>query len=652
MLCLNGAAAGGTLLYRDMTGTGMSGQGAPIAQVLQAEKRVKRRLASSYIWNAVQAEQQLFRRESVQTGPESQAVIRLADGTTVEVRENSLVVIDETKNLMNSFIQGSLILHQESGDSVMTAGSDGTVQIRELTAQLLSPSLSEIFFTTKGIPTKIHFEWKLRSGPSPERNSPIAVQISRDASFQKLQTLTDPTAELPTGRHYWRIVQTKDGQREEPISAVAQFSVVKAAPLTLTAPSDGERVEFFGDQATLEFRWVDRPGHSGKRSANVIEKVDHQLEISDDPKFEKIIAAKRVSASSQIARMSGLPMGSLFWRIRSKWGPVNVESPMQTFRIERAARLPIELLTPRDEATLPESPLRLSWRGGRQGAESRYSVEVESTIPGRKFSKVESTHSGGISMASLSPGAYRWRVKAFSNTDVSGESEWRDFSIARGGAVTLKTPLLNQRIVYWKDPIVFRFQWEPDLLVTTEGSANTYELELSDQADFRNPTMKKQSRAESISSSEIALKPGAYHWRLKVLDESGAVLKTSTPFQFTYGTHPVLGVPATASPAHETKLNPLDLETDPVLSWSSVEGAVSYELVVTRQVRNEKRLWLRQVTADTSITLKDAPEGIYTWSVRALDPLDRLGDALSERKLILDAGEPLAPPKTLTQEVQ
>lgn len=643
---MTGAATGGYMLYRDMTGVGASGQGAPIAQVLNTEKRVKRKLASSYVWNNVQKEQALFRRESIQTGAESAAMIRLSDGATVEVRENSLVVIDETKSLMNNFIHGSLILHQESGDSLMTVGNDGKVQVRELPVKLISPSLSEIFYTTKGRRQSIRFEWKLRDDSTLDKNALTTVQLARDTTFKTKQTLTGSSSELTPGRYYWRIVQTKEGQQEEVISTVAQFSVIEATPLILTAPSDGERVDFYGMDATIEFRWVEQ------RGASFLENISHELEVSEDRKFETITATKRIAASSQISRIKGLTNGSFYWRIRSKWGPVNVTTPTQSFSTVRAARMPIQLLTPRENATLPVAPLRLSWRSDFRGPDSRYSVEVESTTPNLNFSTVQSTQAGGINLSSLSAGSYRWRVKTLLKDEITGESEWSGFSIAPGGSLTLKAPYVNQRIWYWKDPARFTFEWEPDALVTSEGSTYAYQVELSNEVDFRNSVAKKRSSTTSLSSAEIALKPGNYYWRLQVIGEKGEALKTSTPLAFTYGVHPLLAAPNSATPASETKLNPLQMDTDPQLSWNPVKEAVSYEVVVTRQVKDVKKLWLRQVTTETSVPLRDAPEGVYYWSVRALDQLDRLGEPLSDHKLILDAGETLAPPKTLTREVQ
>lgn len=642
---MGGAATGTYLLYQDMTETGMSGQGAPMAQVLRTEKRVKRKLASSFVWNTVQSEQPLFRRESIQTGAESSALIRLVGGESIELRENSLVVIDDTKNLMNNFIRGSLVLHQETGDSVVTSTGDGKVEIQELPIQLISPSISEVFFTPKGNSKEIRFEWKARDSSTPAGTSPVSVQISKTSAFQKLETLKENSTELPAGRYFWRLVQSEKEKKEETLSVVGQFSVTEAVPLTLTSPVNGERIEFYGDRASIEFRWVDQP-------ASNLENVEHLLEVSDNSEFRNIIAEKRVTAKSQIARISGIPNGGLYWRIRSKWGNLNITSPQQAFRVEQAASIPIELIFPRDRAILPEASLRLSWKSELHGKENRYSVEIESTSPSLNFTKTESTQASGVNITTLSPGSYRWRVQITSKNQTLGASEWQEFTIARGGVITLTAPSINQRIGYWKNPVSFPFRWEPDPLVTAEGSTNTYQLELSEEVDFRNNVSMKRTRANTLNSSELALQPGTYHWRIQVLDETGLVQKSSAPLKFTYGVHPILGPPASATPETGTKLNPLELELDPALSWSSVENAVSYEVIVFREFRQVKKLWLRQVTVGTSISLKDAPEGIFTWSVRALDPLDRLGEPLPERKLILDGGAPLAPPKTLTREVQ
>src|SRR4051812_38228192 len=83
--CLAGAAAGGYLLYQDFQQSGGAGTGKPMAKVERREAKVRRKAASSFAWNNVRSDEDLFKRDSVQTSANSAAAIRFSDGTLLEL---------------------------------------------------------------------------------------------------------------------------------------------------------------------------------------------------------------------------------------------------------------------------------------------------------------------------------------------------------------------------------------------------------------------------------------------------------------------------------------------------------------------------------------------------------------------------------------
>src|SRR4051812_12772962 len=95
LLCLAGASAAGYHLYLDFYESGGLNRTAPVATLIHSESQVKRKASSSFVWERAHSAESLYRKDSVQSGPASSALIQMKNGTRVELGENSLVIIDD-----------------------------------------------------------------------------------------------------------------------------------------------------------------------------------------------------------------------------------------------------------------------------------------------------------------------------------------------------------------------------------------------------------------------------------------------------------------------------------------------------------------------------------------------------------------------------
>src|SRR5947209_2267160 len=98
-LCLVGAAASSYKLYLEITAGVGAGLGKPLGRMARVEEKVRRKTATSFVWGSAISQEPVYMKDSIQTGDSSAAVVRFDDGTTLEIAENSLVVIDDLKNL-------------------------------------------------------------------------------------------------------------------------------------------------------------------------------------------------------------------------------------------------------------------------------------------------------------------------------------------------------------------------------------------------------------------------------------------------------------------------------------------------------------------------------------------------------------------------
>ncbi|MCM2324010.1 MAG: FecR family protein [Oligoflexia bacterium] len=638
-----------------MNATGAKGHGASLAVVERREAKVRRKLSSSYVWTQVQQREPLYRRDSLQTGPDSAAAVRFTDGSVLEVGEESLIIIDDIKDLSLNFVRGSAIVRKATGDARITAGKDGKAKVEELPVQLLSPEHLATVYTPGATPKDLAFTWRVRQEKAA--GAKHVLQLSPDKSFspRRTQSLSpesadaqELTAQLAPGRYFWRVVSETGGAP----AVVRELRIVSANPLRLVWPGQGKKVMTWTQEATVPFRWMAPEARA---------EGEHWLELSRDPAFGTLLASEGVRAETSGASLAKISEGTLYWRIRSRFGDVNVTSPAETFAVERSARIPIELAFPPDKSSFELQPrTRFGW--STESSEALYRLEVQDAATQQLVTTFQG-HAGSFSWDKPAAGSYRWRVSALMDNHVAGESAWRAFALYQGKPLALKAPSNLQEFRYWEEAPAFELKWGTDSLGAQE--QNAYQVDISQDPQFRTGVLSKKLKGTSIPSSELSLAPGDYSWRVRVVDAAGNPLKSSETFRFAFGPYPLLKPPAEAAiaGAEADTYNYFERKTDPVVSWAVVPEAAEYELVVYVPAKPARgvasgagsapsRILLQKTLIETSFELKGLKEGEYAWTVRAIDRLKRKGEPMPPRRLNLTYGQPLEAPEELSPEVQ
>ncbi len=665
LFCAVGTLTGSILLYRDISDTGVEGHGTPLAKVEKTDQRVRRKPSTSFIWNQVQEKQNLFKHESVQTGEKSGALIRLNDGSTLEMKENSLVVIDDLNNLATGFLRGSMILHGAENDSTISINADGKVIVQALKAQLLSPAaLSEL--SVEGARQRpVAFTWKISAG---EANSPsqteATLQISSDERFTKASTRSFRTRlkpgetntitdKLASGNYYWRILR---GQ--EVLSEVARFSVISQSALHPLAPSNHQNLEFFGAEPSAIFKWL--------IPKDAQETALHEIQVSKDSNFSHIILSRKIQELKGSEKIEGLPEGQLYWRIQTQGADLTLLSSVEAFTISLGHKREIALLQPEDDAFVATATPQLLWKGNpEERLGSTYSIELEEigTNAQKNPPQAEFQFSGNsaISSQALKSGHYRWRVVERASVNGAnekvGESTWRKLNIDATGALVNLTPLRNQDFVYWTAPSQFNFSWSQAAFVNSDHPENHYRVEFSQTPSFNDKFFTIETKDTELKNTRVKLTEGTHFWRVSVVNTEGRVLKTGEVSNFNYRIHPILTAPVASLPASGTTLRISSPDQKAVLSWNETENAKHYEVTLTHRPKGRtpgslSEGAITQTVERPSFEIKNLAEGTYFWTVRAVDSLNRSGAPTPMASLVIDAGDLLPAPEVTSQEVQ
>lgn len=323
--------------------------GPVLGKIERREATVRRKPSSGFIWEGLTEGSDLYRKDYVQTGPDSQALIRLNDDVTLELEENSLVIIEDVGDLALNFLKGGGVLRSKTGESQIEAGLNGAqAKITQSRYQTTEPKpLSEIITTSSAV--DVSFAWAKQD---TEKSSGLVLEVSRSEGFDPGATqrvsvgaAANTKLKLEKGRYFWRMVENG-----KPVSSASVFQISVVPTLHAHAPM-GAVVRPEG-RSHLSFQWSGLPA---------AETGVGRLEIAADAAFAKVLFAQTVALESGRANIADLGALNLdkpryFWRIIGEFKGAVVATKVLQFSWSDA--MPAE-----DDAAAPPAQLEQSQIG-------------------------------------------------------------------------------------------------------------------------------------------------------------------------------------------------------------------------------------------------------------------------------------------------
>ncbi len=611
-----------------------------MATVVRSDENVRRRASSSFLWTGLKSGDTLYRKDSVRIGAGGSAELRFSDGSILELGEDSLVIVDSLKLLALKFVRGSFILRSSEGDKEISVASSGEVVTKPLSIRLLEPAAARRFYSV-GEKAGIDFKWETKTGAPG-----TVIEISSAKKFAKATTRVFPIPDgtsgemkisLPPGAWRWRI-----GASESSLTETRSFRIDAVARLKAIAPDPARPLVLWGEESSVLFRWLAAPTDLAGT---------HTLQVAEDPAFARPIAAEPVDASAGKASLPKLPAGKFFWRIASRYPGLETTSEPSPLVIERVKQIPISPNSPEAGAALEFRPrLRLSWDFAGEGVE--FAGELKPVGSDGKEGTGITFHSAAASYLwrPPAPGRFSWRVLALKDGQTVGVSPWAQFTLFTGTPIALTAPADGRNFYSWDKlpPVTLSWEGEKNLAPKSDKGGFVYHVRLARDAELREGALDSTTAKTELDADALAAAPGTWFWKVELNDETGRTVKSSRVSHFYRGLPPPLAAPALKSPAAGAVFNVVDTGRDPVVEWGSVDDARGYVLSVTQGGKVVREL----ATEERSRELKGLPAGKYGWSVRAVDPKSRKGDASPARELQIDYGKPLKAPDSSDVEVE
>jgi len=388
-------------------------------------------------------------------------------------------------------------------------------------APTLAPNLSAPANGLLSSATKPAFSWAAVTGAAS-----YIIQIADEDSFSNplisqvvTTTKFTPTAPLPQGLWYWRVLARDLATNEGPFSLVRAFTVnLQTAPLnngfvytTSTASS-----------SVVTFTWA----------AYGITGTSYTLEISSDEFFNGVFFSKTTTALTyKLTTAEALTHGSYWWRVQvnSTVPPLEVQ---RKFTVSPPVPPAPVLTSPLTAFNSASDAVNLAWNAPTYAFPLTYEVQVDNQTT---FLSPEYTEGGiaapGTTAGPLLDGLYNWRVRAVN--EFGGMSAWsavRSFTVdtTPPAAPALSAPLDG----------AFISSNRPTLTAIASATATGYRFDLATDSDFNNlllPDAPSATISLALSASVLSspLPQGRYYWRVQARDAAGNWSVESSARSFT-----------------------------------------------------------------------------------------------------------------------
>jgi hypothetical protein len=531
--CLLSSFAGSYFLYLDLNASSVGGNGPALATLEYRENKVRKKASNSYIWTNIDTQQEIYLKDSIQTGPGAIASIKLKNGSVIELGENSLIVVNADNEMALDFQQGSGVVRGQSGAAQKIAkDKDGKTTVETLQVSLVKPEpLAEIFISSGDTRMTIEFAWKIDSG---SEHPPKTLEVSTDQAFPAGKTQKfalnakqdSQSATFTPNRYFWRIMSS-DGQA---VSEVGRFRVSMAPVIQPISVAKDSTVLTLGKDQPVQIRWKIP---TNKEDADL---GKHQLEISDSDEFTKVIKSQKIVPSTGVATFSGLDHGEYYWRIKSAYGGKNVVSAPERMNLEAPRNVSIDMIAPKEGDKIKRAKsLAFQWKSSVNNITFDWELQNDQGVTIKKWSGM----GNAFIWQNPDAGSYRWRVSARWENKVLSEGTWNDFSLSDPD----QSKLLEAPSRTTPDTgTVFNPVEEkrfPSLSWDVVAGAQSYEITIN-TVDQRGLASEKPVLKTVVQKNSLELKTlaeGKYRWTVRAIDsqkQAGAAAPLKE-FSISYG---------------------------------------------------------------------------------------------------------------------
>ncbi|XDD47000.1 FecR domain-containing protein [Leptospira sp. WS39.C2] len=566
------------LFYLDLNRKIDIGDREVIGTIFFKNNIVQRKFEDEVIWEKLENNSPLINKDTIRSEAFSDAIIRLKDGTEINIDENSMFNLDlrgEDPNL--EFSEGSLQVKKNDSNSnqikITSSGSEinvdsGNVKIEKAKDQELS------LFVEKGKTTV------------KQNGKSLDVEQGKKAEFKK------------TGIE------------------------IKKIPIVLTSPPSQKLFYAEPNDVNVLFSWKMEPGFDSP-----------YLEISRSPNFSLTFFSETIQGNKTSVN---LKEGTFYWRVKVKNQKTNEMETSETNKLFVSKLEPFLGESPSQGNVFPFVQIlplvTVSW--SKLTTANSYTFYLSDSNSFQKPLKQMETTANQISFDDLKEGTYFWKVIAKSSFPDTKDRETKIYSFSIKKQNTIPAPKW-QRPNFDAEISLEEIKLNQAILIW-EGNAeiHSYHVKIAKDVKLTNLVTDTETKSNFLVPNWNVLGQGQYYVSIIGKTKEGKETEPSSTLSFTIidkkkKTEVIPIVDENKNnPPQETKLEILSPngsivqmkgKTSLDFHWKlSGTTADKFDLVLYQHFPDKKIAIYKTSTKDSSFQLKDLSildEGSFSWDL-------------------------------------
>ncbi len=560
----------------------IAGSGQEVGVLIVKKNIALRKQNKQVFWESVENIYPLYSLDTIRTGESSSALIKLKDGTQLDLAENTLIIIDFSSKEKGGKVnvgQGSLRARRTELFKP-DANRDGAIVAGAVSSQRDGALVPQLKIETGGQTITVG-------------NADVLLEKKKN---QKTVNLTVNQGELtvasPSGP-----AKTLGANQKLRIDKSGKLDI-KELQYVLKKPADGQRLIVNKQKSVVTFSW---------RKVQKKSTPNSVLQVSKNVDFSRIAFQASIRGRSITTR---LPSDTYYWRITNKARRgIDYSS---TYNFSMLISTAVRLESPANGqifSYFKSKPLiNFSWEDNQLA--SAYDIEVSKD---RKFKNIiaKKIVQGSAYSFALDEGSYYWRVGIRSVIqDAKKVSKSRIVKIKKLEPKNIAIHLIDgQKGNIWngllKNGIPFAWVDDPEF--------EKMQIEIADSPNFKKILLQEETTSNYYILRKN-IKPGKYYWRVlgKIPQIAPSKLGSFT-ITDTFKTSFKLLQPDNGTFLYAKGIKEKGL----VFAWESPQISHSFQLQISRSP-NFRRIIKEKKVNVYSAKITSLPVGKYYWRVRLI----------------------------------
>ena len=475
LLCLCVCGVSLWFFWKDLNSSSIRTDIDKIAIIHFKKNISQRKFNDRVVWERLQQDSELYNYDTVRTSDNAEAVIYFADGTKIDLNENTMIQI----------------VVEEDGSVNLSVGN-GNIEIDTTETTSSSPAAVKLSLSDGA---KITMQKGSRVSAETGENGAAASLVVRDGNAV-VAASTGESQQISGGE---AVSIEKDGRLSKQkitVTSIPKFLVLykldeNEDPVKLVWKTAGEGTDLASNTLVI-------------------------AETAADKKFEKILTSEEVSVKSAFSSSIEIfpQKERIWWRLYFADDLSSaVQGEIKTVKLDKTL-----LKAPLDNSSFSyrnELPaLQFNWSANDYADHYQFEVSKNSDFTEPVISEELKTNSYTIN--TLSQGQYFWRVKPYYSVNNIGEGQTSPvytFNIEKtkgSSALQPTLPAENAKIMLSEEDQNIIFSWKSDV------KGSDYTVQISDDSYFtvKFASIKTTSNIVGKKFNINNLPEGNYYWRV------------------------------------------------------------------------------------------------------------------------------------------